>query len=261
MIKFQSFSSGSSGNVTFITDDETAILIDCGTTGSYIEACLARLGTDGTQLSGIFLTHAHNDHIASAGVLSRKFHLPLYATAETFAAGCRQLGALDPCHLHIITVGEDIKIGALTIHAFAIPHDIDGAVSYTIADKDSKFGIATDSGYITEEILENLTGCDTVIVESNHDVEMLQKGPYPYLLKMRILGNTGHLSNNDCGKLCTILAQKGTRAFWLGHLSDKNNLPKLAYQCVSRTLEENGFEVGTDVALNVIPKYWIEGTL
>ena len=261
MIKFQSFSSGSSGNATFITDDDTAILIDSGTAGSYMESCLKRLGADGTQLSGIFLTHAHNDHIAAAGILARKFQLPLYATAETFAAGSRQLGALEPHQLHIITAGEDIKIGALTIHAFAIPHDIDGAVSYTVADKDSKFGIATDSGYVTEEMLKNLIGCDTVIVESNHDVEMLQKGPYPYPLKMRILGNGGHLSNNDCGKLCVKLAQNGTRAFWLGHLSDKNNLPHLAYQCVSHALEENGFAVGTDVALNVIPKYWIEETV
>lgn len=261
MIKFQSFLSSSSGNATFITDDETAILIDCGATGSYIESCLARLGIDGSQLSGIFLTHAHNDHIAAAGILSRKFHLPLYATAETFTAGARQLGTLDPRLAHNITAGEDTKIGALTIHAFSIPHDSKGAVSYTIADKDSKFGIATDSGHITEEMLENLMGCDTVIVESNHDVEMLRRGPYPYPLKMRILGENGHLSNDTCGKLCTILAQNGTRAFWLGHLSDKNNLPHLAYRCVSQILEENGFMVGTDVALNVIPKYWIEGAL
>ncbi len=261
MIKFQSLLSSSSGNSTFITDDETAILIDCGATGSYIESCLARLGTDGTRLSGIFLTHAHNDHIAAAGILSRKFHLPLYATAETFATGAKQLGKLDPGNVCKITAGEDIKIGKLTIHAFPIPHDTEGAVSYTVSDKETKFGIATDSGHITEAILENLTGCDTVIVESNHDVKMLQDGPYPYPLKTRILGEKGHLSNDTCGALCVKLAQNGTRAFWLGHLSDKNNLPQLAYQCVSRTLEENGFMVGTDVALNVIPKFWIEGTV
>ena len=257
MVKFQSFLSSSSGNSTYITDDNTSILIDCGAAGSYIEKCLNRLGTDGTHLSGVFLTHAHIDHIAAAGVLSRKFGLPLFATAGTFAKGRQQIGMIANDNLRVIAPGDDITLGTLTVHAFPIPHDAEGAVSYTVTDGESKFGIATDSGFITDEILQNLTGCDTVIVESNHDVDMLKKGPYPYPLKKRILGDGGHLSNDMCGALCVALAKSGTRAFWLGHLSDKNNLPDLAYSCVSRILAENGITVGSDVALNVIPKYWI----
>lgn len=257
MVKFQSFLSSSSGNSTYITDDNTSILIDCGAAGSYIEKCLNRLGTDGTHLSGVFLTHAHIDHIAAAGVLSRKFGLPLFATAGTFAKGRQQIGMITNDNLRVIAPGDDITLGTFTVHAFPIPHDAEGAVSYTVTDGESKFGIATDSGFITDEILQNLTGCDTVIVESNHDVDMLKKGPYPYPLKKRILGDGGHLSNDMCGALCVALAKSGTRAFWLGHLSDKNNLPDLAYSCVSRILAENGITVGSDVALNVIPKYWI----
>ncbi|MBQ4087042.1 MAG: MBL fold metallo-hydrolase [Clostridia bacterium] len=261
MIKFQSFLSSSSGNSTFVTDDESCLLIDCGAAGSYIEKCLSRLGKTGKDLSGIFLTHAHSDHIAAAGILSRKFDLPLYATEGTYARGARQIGNIRDENRHIVEPGTDITFGALTVHVFSIPHDAEGSVSYTVSDGESKFGIATDSGYVSNEIIENLTGCETVIVESNHDVEMLWQGPYPYPLKRRILGDGGHLSNALCGELCVTLAKSGTKAFWLGHLSEHNNLPELAYTCVRDALKENGFSVGADVALNVIPKYWIEGAL
>lgn len=258
MIKFQSFLSSSSGNATFVTDDTTGILIDCGASGSYIEKCLARLNVTNGILSGIFLTHAHSDHIVSAGILSRKFDLPLYATEQTFARGARQIGAVKEERLHVIAPGEDVALGSLLVHAFPIPHDAEGAVSFTVTDGESKFGIATDSGYVSDAVLENLTGCETVIVESNHDVEMLKGGPYPYPLKMRILGDGGHLSNDMCADLCVHLAKQGTKAFWLGHLSEHNNMPELAYTCAKTALEANGFSVGGDVALHVIPKYWIE---
>lgn len=261
MIKFQSFLSSSSGNSTFVTDDETCILIDCGATGTYMEKCLCRLGKEGNMLSAIFLTHAHADHIAAAGVLSRKFCIPLYATQETFRKGNKQIGMIAEENRKVIVPGEDVVLDGLTVHAFSIPHDAEGSVSYTVWDSESKFGIATDSGYVSDEIVENLVGCETVIVEANHDVEMLRQGPYPYPLKKRILGDGGHLSNTLCGELCVTLAKSGTKAFWLGHLSEHNNLPELAYTCVKSALQEHGFSVGADVALNVIPKYWIEAGL
>lgn len=257
MIRFQSFLSSSSGNATYVTDGEYHILIDCGAPGVYIEKCLARLGSENNNISAIFLTHAHTDHIGAAGVLSRKWDIPIYATEETFSLGAKQLGTIKKENMQVIAPGEDIVLPSFTVHAFSIPHDINGAVSYTVSDGESKFGIATDSGYVSEEIIQNLTGCETVIVESNHDVAMLERGPYPYPLKKRILSDTGHLSNVMCGELCVALAQKGTKDFWLGHLSAQNNLPELAYTCVKEVLNQHGFCVGRDVALNVIPKYWI----
>lgn len=256
MVTFQSLLSSSSGNSTFVSDGKTNILIDCGTTGSYIENCLTRLGIGGKDLSAIFLTHSHSDHIAAAGILSRKYDLPLYATQETFDCAARQIGAIDERNIHIISCGDNVFINELTIHVFPIPHDSPGAVSFTIADNESKFGIATDSGFISDEILDNLSECDTVIVEANHDVDMLMHGRYPYHLKKRILSSYGHMSNDLCGELCVKLASCRTRAFWLGHISDKNNTREKAFLCVSRILSENGFTVGSDVALNVIPKYW-----
>ena len=259
MIKFQSFLSSSSGNSTFVTDDNSHILIDCGAPISYIEKCMSRLSVSAGDLSGIFITHAHHDHVAAAGLLSKKHNLPVFATEETFSLSGRYLSNISRKAANIIAPGDDIIIGDMVVHVFKIPHDIAGAVSFTVYDKESKFGIATDSGFVSDEIIENLAGASSVIVEANHDVNMLMSGPYPYPLKRRILSDKGHLSNELCGNLCVMLAKTGTKSFWLGHLSEKNNLPEIAYQEVHRILTENGYNVGCDVALNVIPKNWIEG--
>ncbi len=258
MIKFQPLLSSSSGNSTFVTDDKTNILIDCGAPIRYIEKCLMRLGITPAELSGIFITHAHSDHVTSAGTLSKKYNLPIFATAETFSLSNRFLANINRKSAKIISAGDDIIIGDMIVHVFSIPHDIAGAVSYTVCDKETKFGIATDSGYISDEIVKNLTGCESVIVEANHNVDMLLSGPYPYPLKRRILSDKGHLSNELCGSLCVKLAETGTKSFWLGHLSEKNNLPEVAYKEVHSILIQNGYSVGADIALNVIPKLWIE---
>lgn len=258
MIKFQPLLSSSSGNSIFVTDDTTHILIDCGAPIRYIEKCLARLGIEPSCLSGVFITHAHSDHVAAAGTLAKKYNIPVFATEETFALSGRYLSSISRKTARIISAGDDIIIGDMVVHAFKIPHDAAGSISYTVADSDTKFGIATDSGHVSDEIIENLTGCENVIVEANHDVDMLMGGPYPYPLKRRILSDSGHLSNKLCGELCVTLAKLGTKSFWLGHLSEKNNLPETAYRTVYEILYNNGYNVGTDVALNVIPKVWIE---
>lgn len=258
MVKFQSFLSSSSGNSTFVTDDNTNILIDCGASCAYIEKCLARLGKSGDDLSGILLTHAHTDHIAGAGALSRKYNIPIYATEETFSSGEKHLGKASSKNFNLISPDDKILKGELCISVFSIPHDAKGSVSFTVTDGETKFGIATDSGCITDKILDNLSDCDTVIVEANHDLNLLKTGPYPFHLKRRILGDFGHMSNDLCGELCVRLVKSGTKEIWLGHLSEHNNLPSLAYTTVSHALMNNGITVGSDVALNVIPKYWIE---
>ena len=258
MIKFQPLLSSSSGNSIYVTDDTTHILIDCGAPIRYIEKCLARLGVSPENLSGIFITHAHSDHVAAAGNLAKKYSVPVFATEETFSLSGRYLSTISRKSARIITAGDDVIIGDMVVHAFSIPHDIAGSVSFTVADSETKFGIATDSGHISDEIIENLTGCESVIVEANHDVDMLMSGPYPYPLKRRILSDAGHLSNVLCGELCAVLAKSGTKSFWLGHLSEKNNVPDIAYRTVHQILCNNGYSVGTDIALNVIPKIWIE---
>lgn len=258
MIKFQPLLSSSSGNSIYVTDDTTHILIDCGAPVRYIEKCLARLGINPETLSGLFITHAHSDHVAAAGTLSKKYNIPIFATEETFSLSGRYLSSVSRKSARIISAGDDIIIGDMIVHAFLLSHDIGGAISYTIKDSETKFGIATDSGYVNDEILNNLSDCESVIVEANHDVDMLLSGPYPYPLKKRILSDVGHLSNVLCGELCVKLATSGTKSFWLGHLSEKNNTPDIAYRTVHQILTDSGYSVGTDIALNVIPKMWIE---
>ena len=255
MIKFQSFLSGSSGNATFVTDDSVSLLVDCGTNGKYITECMRRIGASPESLSGILITHEHRDHIAGAGVLSRKHNVPIYATEKTWAAIGDSIGSVREENRRITE--QEMDFGELCVRSFSIPHDAGDPVGYSFLTDNHKFTIATDLGHITKEVEENLSGSDAVIIEANHDVDMLNHGKYPFYLKKRILGDLGHLSNKNCGALCARLAKSGTCSFWLGHLSAENNLPSLAYETVSNVLHNEGLTVGNGISLNVLPKYWI----
>ncbi len=255
MIKFQSFLSGSSGNATFVTDDETSLLVDCGANGKYITECMRRIGAKPEALSGILITHEHRDHISGAGVLSRKFNVPVYATEKTWEAMGDSIGQIREDNRRITE--KEMEFEGLFVRSFSIPHDAGDPVGYSFLTPRHKFTIATDLGHITKELEDNLSGSDSVIIEANHDVNMLQNGRYPFYLKKRILGDFGHLSNENCGKLCARLAKSGTCSIWLGHLSSENNLPSVAYETVSRILSQEGLSVGGGLSLNVLPRYWI----
>lgn len=255
MIKFQSFLSGSSGNATFVTNDRASLLVDCGANGKYITECMRRIGAAPEALSGILITHEHRDHIAGAGVFSRKFNVPVYATKKTWEAIGDSLGNI--CEDNRRLVEAEMEFDGLLVRSFSIPHDAGDPVGYSFLTDQHKFTIATDLGHITNELEENLSGSDSIIIEANHDVEMLKKGRYPFYLKKRILGDLGHLSNENCGKLCARLAKSGTCSIWLGHLSAENNLPQLAYKTVSEILGKEGISVGGGLDLNVLPRYWI----
>ncbi len=260
MIKFQSLLSGSSGNCTYVTDDTTHLLVDCGATGKYITECLSRLGVHPSQISAILVTHEHRDHVSGVGVLSRKYGIPVLATEGTLSEMNGICGRFHSC-ADKISSGKEISIGSLSVRAFSIPHDAAEPVGYRFADDGSTFAIATDLGHISDELTEELTGSNSIIIEANHDSELLRTGPYPYYLKRRIAGERGHLSNDSCGHLCAMLAKTGTRAFWLGHLSQENNVPTLAYESVKSILEKEGIMVGTDVGLNVLSRYWLKENL
>lgn len=255
MIKFQSFLSGSSGNCTLVTDDATHLLVDCGAGGKYIAECMQRVGIEPSALSGILITHEHRDHIAGAGILSRRYNLPVYATAKTWAAIGTTLGVIAPQNQK--TTEPCMQFGNITVEAFSIPHDAADPVGYSFLCGDDKLTIATDMGEVTEQVFAHISGSTAVIVEANHDLLMLRNGRYPYPLKKRIMSPKGHLSNEACGRLCVRLAQSGTRVFWLGHLSAENNEPNLAYDTVSAVLQEASLTVGSGLTLNVLPRYWI----
>lgn len=254
MVKFQSFLSGSSGNSTFITDDTTNILADCGANGKYMESCFLRLGVNPKRLNAIFISHEHTDHISGAGIISRRYDVPIYATAGTWAEMEGVLGKIAEKNKKIISPETPVTIGNIEVLPFSVPHDAAQPVCYSFSDDECKFTVATDMGYVTEELLKNLKGSDFAIIEANHDEQMLKKGRYPYPLKKRILGENGHLSNESAANLCEILAESGTKSFWLGHLSLENNTPKLAYDAVSEKLNKLNKK---DVSLCVLPRYWV----
>jgi phosphoribosyl 1,2-cyclic phosphodiesterase len=239
---FCSLYSGSSGNSLFVASSRTKILVDAGLTGKSIISALENIGEDPRELNGILITHEHIDHIKGAGILSRKYGLPIYANEKTWVAMESCLGKIATENIRI--VGSEFTVDDLDVRAFRVPHDAAACQGYTISAEGKKVSVATDIGVFTEEIRRNIKDSDLVLLESNHDVEMVKFGPYPYELKRRILSEIGHLSNTDCGLAALEILKEGKKKIILGHLSGTNNLPELAYKTVENILVEKGLSLG-----------------
>ena len=231
---FCTIASGSSGNCIYAGTDSTAVLVDVGMSGKKIEEGLRMIDRSPTELAGILITHEHIDHIAGLGVMARRYHLPLYMTRGTAAyiAGCVQMGKIDPDLIHIVRKDECFSVGDLMIHPFSISHDAAEPVGYRVYYGKKKACVCTDLGCYTDYTVECLKNSDVVLLESNHDVNMLQVGRYPYQLKRRILGDRGHLSNASSGQLLSRILNDHMKGIFLGHLSQENNLPELAFETV-----------------------------
>ena len=220
------FASGSSGNCLLLSSGRSHILIDAGISKRRIEQSLALSGLSMREIGGVLITHEHSDHISGLKMLIKYYPVPVYAprTVANRLRGC--LPEAEP-YLHVIPVNEPFEIGDLSVTAFHTPHDTDESVGYRI-EGGGVFALATDMGHVTEEVFDALSGADAVLIESNHDEEMLRYGPYPVYLKRRILSDSGHLSNACCADLARKLALGGTRQIILGHLSRENNSPAIA---------------------------------
>lgn len=229
-----SIASGSSGNCIYVGSDSTHLLVDTGISKKRIEESLAELDVKGEELNGILITHEHSDHIQGLGVFCRKYEVPIYATRGTIAGicACKTLGKMPEGLFREITTDEMFDIGDLTVKPFAISHDANEPTGFRIENEKKAVAVATDLGIYDDYIVENLKGLDAVVLEANHDIHMLEVGPYPYPLKRRVLGDHGHLSNELSGRLlCNILHDK-MKYILLGHLSRENNFPELAYETV-----------------------------
>jgi phosphoribosyl 1,2-cyclic phosphodiesterase len=242
--------SGSTGNAAYLETSGARILIDAGKCTRTLIQSLKAIHVDVDTLDAIFITHEHSDHIASLEVLAKKHPIPVHIllkSAQRYAGNPPE--ALCKCLVLYKNAPFTAKIGDVDVTAFATPHDSRASVGYrfTFPDGDQtvSVGVATDIGYITEAIRLGLTGCESVILESNHDEEMLMYGPYPYDLKLRIRGKRGHLSNRDCADFAAELAGQGTKNFLLAHLSEENNCPDLARDETFSTL------AGYDTTLRV----------
>lgn len=229
-----SIASGSSGNCICAGSEDCHVLIDAGISGKRIEAGLNSINLKTADMQGILITHEHIDHISGLGVLSRRYGIPMYATAGTIDAvmHTKSVGNIDESLFHEVEPEVDFNIGDLTIEPISISHDAREPVAYKIKQPGKSMAVMTDLGKFDDRIIEKLKGLDALLLEANHDVHMLQVGSYPYPLKQRILGDRGHLSNELSGRLLGEVLHDGFKAVMLGHLSKENNLAELAYETV-----------------------------
>lgn len=250
-LKFCSFASGSSGNSYLVKDDNTAVLIDAGISGKRILQGLEETDTPREMVSALLITHEHIDHVQSIPVLTKRIpDLSVYANQATWENIERPVP--QDCR-HIFETGQDFRIGDLTIRPFPVPHDAAEPVGFSVYGDDRQISICTDVGYITDEIREEIQDADLLLLEANHEREMLLMGRYPYPLKQRILGDEGHLSNVSAGEcLGEIVGRREKkRQVLLGHLSRENNDPHVAMLAVRNTLQEQEIFVGGDLEITV----------
>ena len=229
-----SIASGSSGNCIYVGSETTHLLVDIGISGKKAESGLHELDLTGRDIDGILITHEHADHIQGLGVIARKYEIPIYATPGTIEAikSYKPLGKLEEDIFRPVKEDEKFVIKDLTINPMKISHDAAQPVGYRISYGSRKVAICTDLGTYNDYTVESLRGMDALLLEANHDINMLQVGPYPYYLKQRILGDRGHLSNENSGRLLCRILHDNLKAVLLGHLSKENNLPELAYESV-----------------------------
>lgn len=244
--------SGSSGNALFVQAGRTRLLIDAGKPGKTITQALQSIGVEPQTLDAILITHEHSDHIAGAGVMARRYCLPVYATVETWAAMDAKVGAIPPDLRRTFNKKQDFYLGDVGVVPFAIPHDAADPVGYRLWCGGVSISTATDLGHFSKAVGQAIAGSSLVLLESNHDPDMLKRNPhYSAYLKQRILSNRGHLSNEACANALLQLAESGVRNVILGHLSGENNLPELALGTSQARAEEAGLRLGQDLNLEL----------
>lgn len=256
MIKFCTLFSGSSGNAVYLSTDCGSILIDCGMSGKQTLEAMRLNDLPPEELKAILITHEHSDHVKGAGILARKLGLPIYATEGTWQGMEMAIGEIPSHHRVVINAGESFFLNDLEIMPFSIPHDANDPTGYRIYTPRASVAIATDLGYFADHVRDAIMGAEVVLLESNHDPDMLKQNAfYPAHLKKRILGKKGHLSNESGAAAAVELARNGTQHLLLGHLSSENNTPELAYRTTLGALERAGAEIDRDVTLNVAGRY------
>jgi len=243
MLNFCSLYSGSSGNCLFVETESTKLLVDCGTSLKKITEGLNNISKKIEDIDAILVTHEHSDHVQSLGNASKKYNIPIYTNFETLEAMPKQKEKISKENQKLFEVGKEFTIGNLAIHPFSIPHDAANPCGFNIFNNKSKLTIATDLGHMDNILLNNLKGSSFVLLESNYDPEILKCSRYPYILKQRISGPNGHLSNSTAGKTIAELIKSDLKEVMLGHLSKENNFPELAYQTVIEELEKSNVDL------------------
>lgn len=247
MTTIHTLASGSAGNALLVSCDDTHILVDAGISCRRITTSFSQLGLTAAELDAVLITHTHGDHIAGLRVLMKKADFPVFASHHTRAALYFQELPRD---IFSIAMMEPFLVGSCMITPFPTSHDAPGSCGYRIDTPEGSVGILTDTGFVTPEARETLCGVDTAVLETNHDVETLESGPYPYALKCRVLGMEGHLCNEDAARFAAELVQNGTQELILAHLSEENNTPAMARNAVKRAMNA----IGAEPIISVAPR-------
>lgn len=241
MLKFFSLYSGSTGNSLLLKSKNCNLLIDSGVSAKKIVDGLDSIGTSISDINAILVTHEHSDHVQSLGTISKKYNIPVYANTKTWDAMKSQKDKICDSNIKYFSTNEDFEIEDILIHSFSIPHDAADPCGFNFTCGKEKFSVATDIGHMTTNIIDCLENSKFLMLESNYEPEVLKCSNYPYLLKTRIAGPNGHLSNQLAGKTIARLMDSGLEEVMLGHLSKENNFPELAYNSVMEELRFAGF--------------------
>ena len=251
-MQFCSLYSGSSGNSSLVMEGKTRLLVDCGKSGVQTREALEFAGVSPESLNGILLTHEHSDHVSGVGVMSRRYHIPMYATALTWEAIGGRIGTIDPELKRVFDRGTDFSIGEIGVEPMPVCHDAAEPSGFRLWGGKRSVATVTDLGCVSEDLVSALAGVDLLLLESNHDPDMVRMNPhYTQRLKSRILSRQGHLSNADCAEALVRLMEEGCSHFILGHLSGENNMPELCMETTLTRLELEGAEEGRDVFVDL----------
>ncbi|MUV37913.1 Hydroxyacylglutathione hydrolase [Lentibacillus sp. JNUCC-1] len=239
-LRFSVLASGSTGNAFFIESDETKLLVDAGLSGKQMDRLFSEVSVDPSELSGILVTHEHSDHIKGLGIIARKYQLPIYANEKTWSAMENSIGKISLDQKFHFGMEQVKTFGDIDVESFGVSHDAADPMFFTFNKDGKKVALVTDLGYVSDRIKKTVEGADAYIFEANHDVSMLRMGRYPWSVKRRILGDSGHVSNEDCGlALCDIVGNE-TERIYLAHLSQDNNMKDLARMSVADVLQTRG---------------------
>lgn len=249
MLTFSVLASGSTGNAFFVEADNHSLLVDAGLSGKQMEQLFSEIGRNIKDLSGILVTHEHSDHIKGIGVLARKYQLPIYANEKTWKAMEGHIGEIPLEQKFIFNMETTQSFGSIEVESFGVSHDAAEPMFYIFHHGGKKLVLITDTGYVSDRMKGIIRAADVFVFESNHDVEMLRMGRYPWNIKRRILGDYGHVSNEDAGLALADVIGDQTKRIYLAHLSQDNNMKDLARMAVTQTLGSRGIIVGEQVEL------------
>lgn len=248
MIKLISLFSSSKGNCTYVFSEKTKILVDIGVSTKRLTEALTSRNINPEEIQGILITHEHSDHIKGLKVFCKKYNIPVFASKKTWPSLVSL--ELNNSLKNEFEPYKNFNVGDIKVMPFSVPHDAIDPCGFNLICKNEKVTVATDIGHITPELLNFFEKSTSILLESNHDIGMLRAGNYPYLLKQRIIGNYGHLSNTSSAETIEYLIKKGTKNFILAHLSEENNLPSLALETVKSKLSLSNIDL-SDISINV----------